>query len=192
MLAPADKSPPPVLAVAKTYDELHAALRNRAEQLAVSRAELDYLTGLQSGYCGKLLSKTQIKNIGPQSLGPLLTVLGLCLQVVEDPAAMARIGPRLKRRNDASVRYASGKRRRKRPKLGPQWARLMNAKRTLALSPMRRTELSRQAARVRWRDVKAAMAELKAKNGGPTGRAAAKPKQKQMTKACRENRLRLD
>ena len=116
MLARTDNEPR-VLAEARTYDELHAALRNRADQLQVSRAELDYLSGLQSGYCGKLLSKTRIKNLGPQSLGPLLTVLGLCLQVVEDQAAMARIGPRLTKRHAASVRYASGRTRKKRPEL---------------------------------------------------------------------------
>jgi hypothetical protein len=154
---------PRVLAEARTYDELHSALRNRADQLQVSRAELDYLTGLQSGYCGKLLSKTRIKNIGAQSLGPLLCVLGLCLQVVEDPAAMARIGPRLTKRHAASVRYASGRRRKKRPKLGPEWGKLMAARRVLSQSPSERSQIAKRAAVIRWSVVKQVM------------RAAAKP-----------------
>jgi hypothetical protein len=177
MLARTDNEPR-VLAEARTYDELHAALRNRADQLQVSRAELDYLSGLQSGYCGKLLSKTRIKNLGPQSLGPLLTVLGLCLQVVEDQAAMARIGPRLTKRHAASVRYASGRRRKKRPKLGPEWGRLMAARRILSQSPSERSRIAALAAErrwLKWRDIK------------ETVRAAAKPKRRQ-----REERLRLD
>jgi hypothetical protein len=182
MLAPAEKSPPRVLAEARTYDELHAALRNRADQLQVSRAQLDYLSGLQSGYCGKLLSKTRIKNFGRQSLGPLLTVLGLCLQVVEDPAAMARIGPRLTKRNAASVRYANGRTRKKRPELDSAWGKRMAALRVLTQTPCERSRIARLAAvsRWKWRDIKEAT------------RAAAKPKPKPMTRQAREARLALD
>jgi hypothetical protein len=118
------------------------------------------LTGLQDGYVAKLLAPVPIKRIGMQSLGPVLAVLGLCLVVTEDLEALRRISSRLKKRNDASVRMPTKKRRKK---LGPEWGRLMNAKRHLALSPRRRSELSRQASLVRWRDVKNAMAELKAK-----------------------------
>jgi hypothetical protein len=43
------------------------------------------------------------------------------------------------------------------------------------MTPQQRSKSAKRAATIRWRDVKAAMAELKAKqNGGPTVRAAAK------------------
>jgi hypothetical protein len=164
MLAPPEKSPPRVLAEIFDYAGLHAALRARTDQLAVSRAELDSLSGLQEGYCGKLLAPVPIKRLGMESLGPLLTVLGVKLIMVEDRDALRRIGPRLTKRNAASVRYASARARKKRPKLGPEWGRMMAARRVLSQSPSERSRIARKAAIIRWKDVKDAM------------RAAAKPR----------------
>jgi hypothetical protein len=150
MLAPADIAPR-ALAEIRDYAELHDALRARVDQLSVSRSELDSLSGLQGGYCGKLLAPVPIKRLGMQSLGPLLTVLGVKLIMVEDSDALRRIGPRLKKRNDASVRYASGRARKKR-KLGPEWGKLMAARRVLSQSPSERSQIARRAAVIRWAD----------------------------------------
>ncbi|MGY4358636.1 hypothetical protein ACVWZR_007760 [Bradyrhizobium sp. i1.3.1] len=68
------------------YDALVATLRERSEQMEIARLELDRLSGLASGYSGKVLAPTRIKFIG-SSLGPLLQTLGLILIAVEDPAA---------------------------------------------------------------------------------------------------------
>ena len=172
MLAPPEKSPPRVLAEVRDYDGLHAALRARADQLEVSRLCIDDLTGLQSGYTAKLLAPVPIKRIGLQSLGPLLTVLGLRLLVAEDAETMRQFAPRLEKRQRASVRVASGKRRKKRPKLGPEWARLMNARRSLLLSPTKRKRIAKHAALVRWADIRAtvrAAAKPPKPNGGTRG-----------------------
>jgi hypothetical protein len=57
----------------------------------VSRGEtLDYLSGNQPGYSGKLLGGAQVKKFGPQSLGNVLGAVGTYLALVEDPAQMAR------------------------------------------------------------------------------------------------------
>ena len=171
MLAPTDTETR-VLAQVTDYAGLHQALRDRCDQLSVSRETLDHLTGLQSGYCSKLLAKTRIKNIGPQSLGPLLTVLGLRLLVAEDPAAMARFGPSLEKRDVRAVRMPTLRKRKRRhyPKLGPAWGRRMAALRVLTQSRRTRSLIARKAATIRWRDVKAVMAQLKQKqNGGQRG-----------------------
>jgi hypothetical protein len=70
MLAPPEKSPPRALAEVHDYAGLHASLRARSDELAVSRAELDSLSGLQGGYCSKLLAPVPIKRLGMESLGP--------------------------------------------------------------------------------------------------------------------------
>ena len=118
--------------------------------------------------------------IGMQSLGPLLTVLGVKLIMVENLDALRRFAPRLTKRNAASVRYASGRTRKKRPKLGPKWGKLMAARRVLSQSPRQRSQIARRAAVIRWKDVR------------ETVRAAAKPKPKAMTRQAREARLALD
>ena len=78
------------LAVVHDYDELRSALRQRAEQLNVSRLEIDRISGLANGYSATVLSETATKRIGAAAIGPLLTALGLKLVVVEDHEAMAR------------------------------------------------------------------------------------------------------
>ena len=70
------------------YPALVATLCERTEQLELSRLELDRIAGLPSGYAGKVLSKQPVKTIGLNSLGPLLSSLGLVLAVLEDPAQL--------------------------------------------------------------------------------------------------------
>lgn len=48
----------------RSWAELQVALRQRAETLDVSREVLDHLTGLQSGYCAKLLAPHPIRRLG--------------------------------------------------------------------------------------------------------------------------------
>jgi hypothetical protein len=156
------------LAECHDYSQLLAALRARADELAVSRETIDYAAGFQSGWAGKCMALTKIKStLGPQTLGPLLTVLGLRLDVVEDDQ---RVASRLEKRDMRAVRVPTlGKRKRRHyPKLGPAWGKRMAALRTLTLSRRERSRIARKAAIIRWKDVKAAMAELQAKrNGGP-------------------------
>jgi hypothetical protein len=84
------------LATIREYGQLVQALRERAEELNVSRETLDAVSGLQSGYSAKLLC--QIKGVGRTSLGPLLGAMGVALVLVEDPEALAKVRPRLTQR----------------------------------------------------------------------------------------------
>jgi hypothetical protein len=69
------------------YPSLIGVMRERSDDLQLSRLELDRIAGTPDGYSGKLLSKNPRKNIGIATLGPLLESLGLVICVLENPAA---------------------------------------------------------------------------------------------------------
>jgi hypothetical protein len=98
------------LARIEDYDGLIGALCARANELNVSRETIGDLSGLASGYVGKLLGPRSIRRIGMQSLGPLLGALGVRLVMVEDSAALRKIRPRLTKRDEAQVRNGPRKR----------------------------------------------------------------------------------
>jgi hypothetical protein len=78
------------------YRGLVEACRARADELALSRSEIDRLSGLPSGYAGKLLGKVdraqsrEHKKMWPVSLELMLATLGLRILLIEDEAATAR------------------------------------------------------------------------------------------------------
>lgn len=73
-----------MIAEARTYQQLWAVLRTRAEELGITRENLDAEGGLPAGYSGTLLAPAQVKKMGLSSLGPLLGILRLKLIVAED------------------------------------------------------------------------------------------------------------
>lgn len=73
------------------YDEFVAAVRARADEMEMTRLEIDHQAGLCSGYSGKLLGPRQVKGFGKVSLGPMLGALGCRLLLVEDPVQTAKI-----------------------------------------------------------------------------------------------------
>ena len=83
------------------YRTLVEACRARADELAISRSEIDRLGGLPAGYAGKLLGKDAVDDVGfrrkksskkmwPVALESMLGVLGLKILLIEDDAATAR------------------------------------------------------------------------------------------------------
>lgn len=76
------------------YRGLVETCRDRCEELAISRLELDRLAGLPVGYSGKLLGKTgggsRPKRMWPIGLEAMLGTLGLRILLIEDEAATAR------------------------------------------------------------------------------------------------------
>jgi hypothetical protein len=60
------------IAEVRSWNDLHAAFRARAESLNVSRLVLDELSGLQSGYASKLLAPVPMRHFGRVSLGAML------------------------------------------------------------------------------------------------------------------------
>jgi hypothetical protein len=75
------------------YRGLVETCRARADELGISRSEIDRLGGLPAGYAGKLLGREGVKRqkkMWPVSLELMLGVLGLKILLIEDEAATAR------------------------------------------------------------------------------------------------------
>jgi hypothetical protein len=76
------------------YRTLVETCRERAEEMGISRSEIDRLGGLPAGYAGKLLGKEgaggRKKKMWPIALESMLGVLGLKILLIEDDAATAR------------------------------------------------------------------------------------------------------
>jgi hypothetical protein len=91
-------SPPPIpTCIARPvdgYKGLVETCRQRANELAVSRLELDRLAGLPAGYSAKLLGKDdgvpRKKRMWPASLEAILGTLGLQIIIIEDHAATSK------------------------------------------------------------------------------------------------------
>lgn len=92
-----------LIATVRTYGELIAVMRARADELKITRETID-AAGLQDGYSAKLLAPIPIKSAGPTSLGVLLKVMGLYIGIFEDPEALAFIGALVKRRRPLQLR----------------------------------------------------------------------------------------
>ncbi|MCP3370776.1 hypothetical protein [Bradyrhizobium cajani] len=69
------------------YAGLVQAVRDRLEQMEMSRSELDHVGGLTCGHTDKILRPVPEKRFGITSLGTILQTLGLIMIIVEDPAA---------------------------------------------------------------------------------------------------------
>jgi hypothetical protein len=72
-------------AEATDYSGFRTAIRQRVEQLNISRACLDSITGSPDGYTGRLLAPLAHKKIGQLSLGRILRAAGLKMLLVDDP-----------------------------------------------------------------------------------------------------------
>jgi hypothetical protein len=94
-----------VRAVATNFDELQAAFRARAEQLAPTRLELDELCKTTGGYMGKFLGLRQVRKAHMGTIGKVLRGLGLRLVVVEDEQATRKILRRITPRDSSRVRH---------------------------------------------------------------------------------------
>jgi hypothetical protein len=88
-----------------SYDDFIAVCRDRADELEMSRLEIDHISGLSTGYASILLMKTPRKNFGPVSLPLMLDVLGIRLLVVEDPKLTARTLKRRTKRVNTHAHY---------------------------------------------------------------------------------------
>ena len=133
------------------YSDFMQALRDRVSALQIQGDSFCEFAGLPRGYLSKLLTIRNVRRVGLQSMGPLLSAMGVKLQLVEDPGGTARL-QRLAPRNlsyvrtmpaDACIVLT--------PRMLQRIRRLGGQARMARLTPKQRRELARKAALARWR-----------------------------------------
>lgn len=87
----------------RSYDDLHAVLRQRAADLELSRDGIDHVVGLQPGYAAKILGPKQIRKIGAGTMRDFLEGLGVKLIAVVDDEAVARHASMIARHRATTV-----------------------------------------------------------------------------------------
>jgi hypothetical protein len=148
---------PRPLAVVGDVIELQLALRQRAEELDISREAIDELAGLTPGHSSKLLCDPPMKRLGPISMWPLVGALGLAIALVESEHRMVRVR-KLPKRIAAHPPEAHWRHRRL-LRMVAKLARTNGAKGGRArVAKLSAEELSRQMSRLanaRWRKSRA-------------------------------------
>jgi len=154
----------------RSMPELIQALRDRARELQITHETIDAVSGLQSGYTGKLLAPKPIKNLGPMSFESILGALGLAVVVVEDPAQVAKVSKQWVKRErplrvplalpaPASISASMPVEIEVTPALqrllrNPEWMREIGIRgghgRAAKLSAFRRRMIAKRAAKTRW------------------------------------------
>ena len=132
------------------YSDFMQALRARVNELQIQGDSFCEFAGLARGYLSKLLTIRSVRRVGMQSMGPLLSAMGVKLQMVEDPAGTARLR-RLPPRNlsyvrtmpaDACIVLT--------PRMLARIRRLGGQARMAQLTAKERRALARKAALARW------------------------------------------
>ena len=145
---------PRQLGICQDYDGLHRILRDRAEELNVSRTTLDEAAGFTPGHASKLLAPRPLKKLGAVTLGLMLQVMGLKLVVVEDVEALERISAKLIPREVPANVLSLSWGRAKHLLVSKRWVKKNGRKggkqRAKNLWPRQRSAIARKAAKARW------------------------------------------
>ena len=145
---------PRTIGLVQNYDDLHQLLRQRAEELNLSREEIGRLGHLTGGHAAKLLAPVPIKRATFQTLEFLLPALGAALVLVEDPVSMEQIARKATRREvQVGVRaYRWGQAGNR--LVSKRWIRRIAREggraRAAKLTPAQRSRSARKAALARW------------------------------------------
>lgn len=150
------------IALVADESDLVAALRQRADELNVSRSEIDAGARLPNGYTSKRLAVPQIKYYGRDAFWNTAESLGLAVLLVEDPNATARYARKMAKRSKPQAVTGPDHWRHARAlsilqeiarKTGSEGARVKNQN----TSKRRRKQIARHAAVIRWEQVKKAV-----------------------------------
>ena len=140
---------PRTLGTVQSYDDLHQLMRARADELNISRLDLDRGASLCSGHVSKILSPQKIKSASWETLSFLLPALGAALVLVEDLESLEQIRKRFPERHASAIRNGAVHfvfSRRHMRKI----ARKGGANSRKNMSPRQRRALARKAAMARW------------------------------------------
>jgi hypothetical protein len=134
-------------------------LRSRAHErrVAITGAAIDETAGLPRYYIAKLLAVHPVKRIGAISLGPVLSVLGVRLLLVEDEQSLQTYAARIPQRRESSVHAGTIEIKFSRKKFREIQAKGRRA-RWDAMTAKQRSAYARRMNRARW--------QREAANGG--------------------------
>jgi hypothetical protein len=153
-----------VVAVLNSYDQLHRAIRDRADELKVTRQTIDAVAGTQEGYAGKILGPGKTKRLGHVSW-EILPALGIAVILVEDTKMLDQVRDRLVEREQppqprveqvSEIMREFGRRGalRTNEQLSPERrtenARKRGKARAQAMTPAELRASAQRAARARW------------------------------------------
>jgi hypothetical protein len=140
-----------ILGEVRSYEDLHRIMRERANELKLSRNSIDAISGLQPGYAAKLLSPRPIKKLGALSMSLVLPVLGIKVVVMLDEQKTRDLQGRITNSTmqDPHMRSAATH-----FSLSHKFLRKIGRKGGIArrakISSERASELGRRAALARW------------------------------------------
>ncbi len=145
----------PALATVTDYDALIDALRARQTALGITDATLEALTGLQSGYVGKIFGAHRSRALGRLSLGLILQGLAVKITVIEDPAGAAQMAERWEKRERPACMLTAAQHppiefkltHRHMKKIAKKGVKARMKKMTCA----QRRRVAKQAAKARWK-----------------------------------------
>jgi hypothetical protein len=86
------------LARISTYADLIRVLRVRCDQFDIAYSNLDEIAAISQGLTGQFLSPHSARVMGCRSLMAILGALGIVLVAQEDPEALARALPKMRKR----------------------------------------------------------------------------------------------
>jgi hypothetical protein len=146
------------LAIGQSYDDLIRFVRERASALGMTDKILEEIGGFTPGHIGKLLGAARTKNLGPLTFGMILGALGLKFAIIEDEEATARIRKRFdpSEKSKRVLAVAS-------IAISPELATAVfsdhlnriapsgGLARAEQLTPFRRSQIARKAAKARWK-----------------------------------------
>lgn len=162
---------PRILGEFNSYAGLQEIMRTRADQLQITREQIDEISGLQNGYASKVLAPNPIKKLGATSMPLMLPALGMKLMAVEDPEALKRITRRGLKREVASSQVSAAVQFKLTYRFLRKIAKKGGENSRKFLTRRRRRQLARKAARARWS--KPTLVEVtEAASTAPTKRAA--------------------
>jgi hypothetical protein len=153
------------IAIVTTYDGLLEALQQQQHKLGLNNETMEEFTCLPLGYIGKLFGPAQVKRLGPVSLDEILHILGVQLVIVENIEAAqktrARIEAKGREKTRSQARFEHHAhllgiktKERVKPVLLSEWGRRGIQVRNQRMSPRKRRQSARHAAKARWAGVK--------------------------------------
>jgi hypothetical protein len=134
--------------VVTDMEGLQEAVRDRAEDLNTTRESLDEASGLQPGYCGKILCHPPMRALGPKSLPAILKATGMVMVLVIDDERFAPIRANLVA--PKRIMRSIGRIRQPAWLFTPKKASKLAKNRWANVSPEKRKRLMKKLAKAGW------------------------------------------